>query len=912
MSNTTGSLGAESQDLVLAPETYAYTQAANNGSIRVHVGATAVPLSGQEKPVRFDPNNETFVRCNQTEAVQKNAKAGEGDYLILTNPSDKGEAPSPDGARTPPVLLNGRRVNVPGPKSIALWPGQKAQTVKGHQLRSNQYLIVRVYNEDEARQNWSKSIFRRIAKLKEQPSTPTGTNGTSSSNLTAGKETIPGITVPVIVSQLSPKGETSQTVSTAQVNSSAQNQSVVDTSIIPALSMGALLIIRGTEVSFYIPPTGIEVVQDSEGNYVRDAVTLEQLEYCILVDENGIKRYERGPSVVFPEPTEQFISNDNARKFRAIELNAIQGLHIKVISNYEENGRNYQTGEELFITGKDTAIYYPRVEHAIIRYGDHDKHFSTAIPAGEARYVMNRMTGEIKKIDGPRMLLPNPINEIIVRRVLSQKQVSLWYPGNSEALAYNASLEDSLREIGGSTNAVEESLYRSARSLGSRDAAAKGFSSTSYMVGASGSARESAGSAHIADTMNRGSSYSKPRMITLDTKYDSVPSINIWTGYAVMIVDKQGHRRVAVGPTSVLLAYDETLEVLELSTGKPKTTDKTEKTVYLRITNNKVSDIIDVETNDHVRAQVKISMRVNFGGEDPLKWFSVENYVKLLTDHVRSVLKGSIKKYKIETFYAEYVDIIRNVILGEVSAASKNRPGMTFQENGMTVTDVEVLDCTISDSRIRTLLEQSQHDVVKNNIDISNAERQINMIETTQEYEQRRLTALHETEERKRQLEQSRIEQILAVAMAECESEIKQKEERQKVVAVEEETRNQQNIHQLAREKSVAAQREEIAKTTQNREIERLNADVDAIIKRFAACQGQFSETLLALNRDEIITKIAQATSVQRLIGGDSIVDVLKKILSGTPLETVMDKLGQGFDRNNNLNGSRLPANSSH
>ena len=33
--------------------------------------------------------------------------------------------------------------------------------------------------------------------------------------------------------------------------------------------MGNLLVIRGTVVSFYIPPTGIEVVPDEKGNYVR-------------------------------------------------------------------------------------------------------------------------------------------------------------------------------------------------------------------------------------------------------------------------------------------------------------------------------------------------------------------------------------------------------------------------------------------------------------------------------------------------------------------------------------------------------------------------------------------------------------------------------------------------------------------
>jgi major vault protein len=52
-------------------------------------------------------------------------------------------------------------------------------------------------------------------------------------------------------------------------------------------------VIKGTEVSFYMPPTGIEVLAIGEkdeyngNNYIRDAVTLERLEYAILKDEDG-------------------------------------------------------------------------------------------------------------------------------------------------------------------------------------------------------------------------------------------------------------------------------------------------------------------------------------------------------------------------------------------------------------------------------------------------------------------------------------------------------------------------------------------------------------------------------------------------------------------------------------------------
>jgi major vault protein len=94
--------------------------------------------------------------------------------------------------------------------------------------------------------------------------------------------------------------------------------------------------------------------------------------------------------------------------------------------------------------------------------------------------------------------------------------------------------------------------------------------------------KDSKGYEGNANVMRRGTQFTPPPMLTLNTKYDGVPSINVWTGWAVQVVDKSGSRRVVVGPETVLLEYDESLEIIELSTGKPKSTDRLVRDVYLR------------------------------------------------------------------------------------------------------------------------------------------------------------------------------------------------------------------------------------------------------------------------------------------------------------------------------------------
>ena len=775
------------RDLVLAPTEYAYMQDVTKGIVKTYTGPTVINPTAQERPVVFDAETKRFEPCSLDDAVQQIALAPEGYYLVLKNPSPKHDHPPSGGVYPSPELDVGRKINITGPTAFALWPGQLVQLVQGHHLRSNQYVLVRVYNEDEARRNWGTAVIKSI----------------------------PGVEPPA------PPAD---------------------------LAVGRLLIIKGTDVSFYIPPTGVGVVPDEHGQWVRDALTLERLEYCILVDQNGKKRYERGPQVVFPEPTEAVITNGNARKFRAIELNEIQGLHVKVIAPYTEGARTYREGDELFITGTETAIYFPREEHALVRQDGHDRHFAVAVPAGEARYVMNRKTGEIRMVRGPAMLLPNPVEEVIVRRVLSDRECAAWYPGNADALAHNRAL----RGIEDAEKLKKPVVVAAPASF---------------------------------EAVDRSTTFVKPRTLVFNTKLEGAPAVTVWVGYAVLVVDKQGRRRVEQGPKNLLLEYDETLEVIQLSTGTPKTTDRLVETVFLRVLNNKVSDRCVVETSDHVSVTLGYSLRTSFDGE-PARWFEVENYVKLLCDHVRSILKGAAKKHAIEGFYAHSVDIIRAAILG-----SEPRAGMVFAENGMHVTDVEVLDVTIDDADIATLLGDAQHEAVEANIEALRATRGLELVEKRQAIERGEAEARATTQHRLAELAVLAAGDQLRVALAGIQAELDQAGARRDASAARNALADADHAAELARRRSAAAVDHEIQDAKQALVLAALRAEVDAAVQRFGAAQGGFSEALLALSNHEVLAKVAEAMSVQAFVGGKTLTDVIDKVFAGTPLAGLMDRV---------------------
>lgn len=805
-------------DLVLTPGEQAFVLDRTTGKVGVNVGPYKTTVGQNEQLVLWNSEKRRFETAQSlTGAIQPLAMASEGFYIVLANPAgdDRDQHPKVGGSSALVELRYGMRVNIPGPANFPLWPSQHAKVIPGHHLRSNQFLLVRVYNEQEAMENWTRAVVR--------PQTP---------------------------SSESPEGSTP----TASAEPTIQRPE--------RLTMGQLLTIRGTDVSFYIPPTGVEVLPEDGEHYVREAVTLEQLEYCILTAEDGKKRYVRGPDVVFPEPTEQFVTRDGKRKFRAIELNEISGIHVKVIAPHVQ---------ELFITGREQAIYYPRDEHVIITYGDQQPvHFAIAIPAGEGRYVLNRLSGEVTLVRGPRMFLPNPINEVIVRRVLDEKTVRLWYPENEKAVQVNRDLMELSRTTAPGEPLTHQHVERLAATL-----RAPG--------------REEASERLVAEEFRRRSTFMQPRTITLDTKYEGAVMVEVWTGYAVLITSRRGGRRVVVGPETILLDYDETLMPMELSTGTPKTEDKTLMTVYLRVAHNRVSDIVAVETKDLCQVQLTVSYRVNFE-DDPNRWFAVENYVKFLTDHLRSMLRNAAKQYGVEEFYEKAISIVRDAILG-VAQEGGQRRGRPFIENGMRVYDVEVLDVKIADAAIAQLLVKNQHDVVRSTLDVEAQERKRKLTKRVEVAKRGIAKEEAETHQKSIELEERSVASSLKLEVKKIVAEARQQTER-----LAREQGRQQAMDTIAtaqntRAKSRARAEAEAAKQMAIAALDKMRQETEELVKRAGAVSPDLVAALQAFQDTENVERLAKAVAPLAILGGDSVVDVITRLFRGTPLEALTRRL---------------------
>ena len=356
------------------------------------------------------------------------------------------------------------------------------------------------------------------------------------------------------------------------------------------------------------------------------------------------------------------------------------------------------------------------------------------------------------------------------------------------------------------------------------------------------------------------------------------PTIYIPPSTAILVTSKD-KREVVIGPQRRILDYTEKLEVLTLSTGRPKTDTRLLPTCFLQTQGNKVSDMFQVETADHVALQLELSYRVSFSGQSS-HWFDVKNYVALLCDHLGSIVRAVGRATPIDVFYGNSTEVIRTAILGPRTEEGI-REGRHFEENGMWVYDVEVLDVNILDDDVSDMLCEAQRSAIESTIS-------------------RRRVGLHlgdrELEESvKRQISAAEVQTLHAlnelqlakcsVSVSKLETELKLEEEERirrarnvaDARAIELETETTLDNHKLAVEK------------------DRLAAQVSAFGKQMAAIQPELVNTLKQLGNQQLVGALSKNLSPLAILGGESVAEVTARLLDHLPMGTNPNLGGTAF-----------------
>lgn len=547
--------------------------------------------------------------------------------------------------------------------------------------------------------------------------------------------------------------------------------------------IGSERIVKGSEVSFYLPKTGLEVLPDSTGSYVRNAVTLVDGQYCVLRGPRGQRRFVRGPGVVFPEAWEEFHAVAGARVFAAYAMRKDKGLHVRVVKTFEAKAGEqvppgtYQAGQELFLAGRED-LFFPTESLEVL-----GEVSSIPLAEKEAISVRELATGQIRTIAGPAAYLPDPTRVQLMKRPLDAETIKRWN--------------------------------------------LKGYDGT------------------------------------------RAPAITIPPSYAVLVTAKT-RREVVKGPQVRILDFDEELGVLSLSTGTPKTDAALLPTCFLLVDGNKVSDRLEVRTSDHVQLEVRLSYRVSFSsspGSDDARWFNVSNYVALLCDHLGSIVRAAVRATPIDRFHAASTEILRGAVLGEKKG--DKRTGREFEENGMLVYDVEVLEVQILDGEVDELLTDAQRSAITSEVARRKEGLRLLTEQAKHTVDRAVFEAQRQTQEAELALEAARRQ--LAAAKAEG-----------KVEATRIEVLGKAKTDADALELASVAQTLAKARTAEVDE-RALTAQVNAFRAQMESMQPELIATLKSLGNQQLAASLTQHLGPLAILGGESVVDVASRLLAALP-----------------------------
>lgn len=329
--------------------------------------------------------------------------------------------------------------------------------------------------------------------------------------------------------------------------------------------------------------------------------------------------------------------------------------------------------------------------------------------------------------------------------------------------------------------------------------------------------------------------------------------------HAVMVTARN-RREVVRGPQLRILNHDEALEELALSTGRPKSDETLLATSLLQLEGNKVSDVVRLETADHVGLEVSLSYRVSFIARDGVaeKWFNVKNYVGLLCDHLGSLLRAAARTVGIDAFHAGGTDVLRNALLGEKIGDGK-RAGRLFEENDMWLYDVEVLDVGILDADVEELLAGAQRTAIGFEI-----ERRQEELRLGTEILRADVTCkIHQA-----QIAASATAAELASAQRDAE-----RAERIGKAAIEADAMAVLTAARI----DAATQEQAVA-------LRRMDAEVKAFEQQMAAMAPELIATLTNLGNQRAAAELTRNLSPLAILGGDSVADVAGRLLAALPI----------------------------
>ena len=917
---------------------FLWVQDDDKGEVILHVGPTMVSPTAADRVVVDDGQGGFMESPNNR--PQRMVEVADNQYAVLSNPVLEREAGHPNGRfrpnrNEPSPLRNGTRAMIPGPCSFYLRPGQRVEVRDAHELASNQYLVVKVYGEvDKAAPYYeitarssritSATVEEDVTKEDVDPDQipltrgqlivirgldtqlyipPTGVDVVPDLSLddegrqitahaarrilqqmplhddVISSNTAPSMgyaadEVPLEEALLSEAAEEAarprrksksvdQSARRRQAAQRIQQQQQAMTPpppAAPAPTPSGQGLDREAVTNLLSSPIHRQALEREvrKARLIRQAVVLGEKEFCVILDADGKRQIKVGPARVFPGPYDTFVmeGSDN-RTYYAYELLPQRGLWLRFIRQISRENLEKKLPRGVELTQE---IYYPGDEMILTGVN------SFFFPFNEIE-ILHPLTGQ------PHF--GNDHSDIFIEAIGIDQKSGIY-----------------VRDL----ETGEARLIRGKQS---------------YLV-------DPRKEVHITRTVPieswnlwiaENETHKRTRN-PIETPW--ALSITIPPNTAVMAASSDGHR-VIQGPCVELLEYEETLVVLTLSTGTPKSDSSPIRTCFLRTVGNRVSDVIRVQTADFVELHIRVSYQVTFDPEYQDRWFTHENYVGVLCDHLRSLVRSRCRQMSLTDLWPTIPAVLRDTILGEKT--EEGRKGRLFWENGMRVTEVEVLASSILDQEIGSLLEKVQRERVSLHLSDRQADEKLRSEKLRHEIEQQRMTLEQEARQRRAalgtlvaNLEKER--DLLALTnrealAAENDRLIAARSKAELAARLERESAElsaslsrleQKTTAEVAADRQRHEEEQAHSKALTALRLEELAAQSAATVAEREAIQPALVESLTALGDKMLLEEVARNMNLVSLFKGEDISTIFQQVLGGTKLSRTIAAMLPGPD----------------
>jgi len=898
---------------------YVWVRNEDNGEVTLHTGPVMVSPTAADQVVVDDGDGGFRVGKDEP---QKMVEVGDNQYAVLYNPLAEPDVGFPNGKfkqgrNEPRPLTNGTRQMIPGPCSFFLRPGQRCEVRDAHELGSNQFLVVKVYGDldkdapyyDITRQSASIVTFTTVSlDPKSDADTedvskainirrgqlivirgidtqfyipPTGVDIVPDTSCDATGAAISGDRAKEILQQaLDAGGEPSSVLYFA--DSIEASNAVATSSTVPTITTDADAKTGGQVILGNIS-RGLSAVDQAarrrhrvnkdaaefanlvsnlrsspelrkefaksarQTRLVREAVVLSEKEFCVIIDADGKRNVMRGPARVFPGPYDQFmVEGSRNRIYDAYELLPQRALWLRVITPISRDSfaKKLPPGADGLLTKES----YNAGDEVLLR--DVNAFF---FPFNEIE-VLSPATGQA--------VVGNDHSRVFIEAIGIDQKSGIY-----------------VRDL----RTGEAKLIRGLRS---------------YLV-------NPAEEVHIerwvsaVDWNHWIFAHRQHKHVTTAQSTPWALSIRVPNNMAVMATSANG-QRVIEGPCVELLEYEEKLSYLELSTGTPKSDKTLLKTCFLRTMGNRVSDVVRIQTADFVDIDVKVTYQIQFERDYINKWFNHPNYVQTLVEHLRSLVRNVCRGQSLSDLWVKIPDVVRNTILGKRDD-SGTRPGRLFEENGMRVTEVEILSSTLLDHELAKQFSDVQRLMVS--LQIGDREAQANL-QSTRLRDQVKAEEESITEEAKKRShslnailrELSHASDVDALTKA-AERKLRAIQDDASEAAAELQSRLSRQLNEdkfrndsvvsAATAKAEANRIQNAAQLEYNKaasevDMEMIRARAAAVVAENESIQGGLVEALTALGDKQFLTEAAKNMNLITLFKGKDVGEILSGVLGGT------------------------------